>query len=100
MRKNFITDEQLYIYDQNIDSDNKIPSFMKENSTIREVLRCGLWLVDELIARDCSEVNIVALQFRAGRLSYGREPWEVHQKILREYEKLDMNCILLPSEMN
>jgi hypothetical protein len=99
-RPDFITEEDVLRWSESIDNDPKIPKFIADNETIREVMYAGLWLIDELVLKGCSEVSIVEMQFNAGRLSFGRDPWEVHQKVLRDYEKLDTNCILLPSEMN
>ena len=95
-----VSEEDILRWSANIDGNSKIPKFIADNETIREVMYSGLWLIDELVLRECSDVNIVALQFKAGKLSFGRDPWEVHQKVLRDYERLDVNCVALPSEMN
>lgn len=86
MSHKFLTDDQVLHFDQVIDQDENIPSFYKQNEVIREVCRCGLWLTDQLTQLNCPDSLIVRIQWTAGRLSFGKDPWKVHQKVLEDYK--------------
>ena len=86
MTHKYLTSDQLDQFDQLIDQDKNIPSFCKQNEVIREVCRSGIWLSYELEKLGCPESLIVRIQWTAGKLSFGKDPWKVHQKILADYQ--------------
>ncbi len=95
MEHKYLTSDQLIAFDQLIDQDKNIPSFCKQNEVIREVCRCGLWLAQELEKLNCPETLIVRIQWTAGKLSFGKDPWTVHKKILADYQN---NSLIFENE--
>lgn len=90
MRPEFITYEDIARWSKNIDNDPNIPAGLAESPIIREVCYAGLWLAEELDKMLCNEELITRMQFTAGRLSFGREPWEVAQLILEKYKSNEL----------
>lgn len=84
-RPDFITEEDIAKWDHIIDTDPAMPIAVLDEPLIREVMYAGLWLTEELIKAECSEENIFLLQFTAGQLSFGKDPWDVHQEMLDDY---------------
>jgi len=95
MEHKYLTSDQLTQFDQIIDRDQNIPSFCKTNEVLREVCRCGLWLASELDKLNCPESLIIRIQWTAGKLSFGKDPWKVHQKILADYQN---NSLIFENE--
>lgn len=87
MRPNFITEEDIVRWSNNIDNDPNIPQGLIKLALIREVCYAGLWLAEKLQKLGCSDVDITAIQFIGGKISFGRDPWEVHQTLLGDYKK-------------
>lgn len=85
-RPEFVTEEDVNRWSNNIDHDPQIGSFFKRNYSLREVLYCGLWLSEKLEKIGCPFPIIHRIQWTAGRLSFGRDPWEVHQDMLNKYK--------------
>ncbi len=86
MKPDFITEEDLARWDAQLESDPNIPAVYLEEPVIREVCRAGLWLAEELMEAQCPEALILRIQYTAGRLSFGRDPWEVVQELLHDYQ--------------
>jgi hypothetical protein len=84
-RPNFISNEDIIRWSRSIDLDKSLPSEMSKSAVIREVCFAGLWLTEELFKLNCPEIIVARIQWTAGKLSYGRDPWEIHQQILEEY---------------
>lgn len=84
-------------YDENINNDSLIPQSYKENPTIREVCRAGLWLAEELEKLGCHNILICRIQWTAGKLSFGRNIWEVHEEILEKYKN---NTLIFEEDLN
>jgi hypothetical protein len=91
MSHKFLTDDKLAIYNSIIDNDDLIPEAMKKNPIIREVCLAGLYLVEELVILGCPLQLATRIQFTAGKLSFGREPWEVHQSFIDGYQKGELS---------
>lgn len=85
-RPNFITPEDILRWTDAIDKDELIPSSLKSLTIIKEVCFAGLWLSEQLSELKCPDEIITRIQWTAGRLSYGRDIWEVHQQILQDYK--------------
>lgn len=100
MKHHFLTDEQLKKYDDNIDNDKNIPDLVKNDPTIREVCRSGLWLVEQLRQLKCPDEYVVRIQYTAGAGSFGREPWEVHMSYLQAYKDNDLEFELDLENLN
>jgi len=86
MLHKYLTNEKLAEYDSAIDDDPFIPKEYKDNFVIREVCRAGLYLCDELDILGCPMNLIIRIQYTAGKLSFGRDPWQMHLFILDEYK--------------
>ena len=85
-RPNFISTEDFSRWDKNIDTDPNIHYQISIEPIIREVLYAGLWLIEELEKLSCPYEFIARIQFAAGKLCFGRDPWEVHQSMLEKYK--------------
>lgn len=86
LRPTFVTEEDLNRWSTNIDEDKRIPQSLINSPLIREVCYAGCWLAEELEELKCPEHLIVRIQHAAGKLSFGRDIWEVHQFVLNEYK--------------
>ena len=85
-RPDSISEEDLLRWSNNIDNDPGFPKSLAASPTIREVCYAGLWLAEQLSLLDCPSEIIVRIQFTCGKLSFGRDPWEVNHMILQKYE--------------
>ena len=83
----YLTNIQLATYDLNIDNDPQLSNDIKKDPTMREVCRCGLWMIDQLKALQCPDPYIVRIQYTAGAASFGRDPWEVHREFVRLWKE-------------
>jgi hypothetical protein len=81
-----VTLDKIKKYDSNIDNDPSMPSHLKDVPVIREVCRAGQYLIEELDKLQCPESILVRIQWTAGKMSYGRDPWEIHHMILEKYK--------------
>lgn len=84
-RPEFVTHEDLERWSEIIDTDPRVPRHVAQQVLIREVCYAGLWLVEKLQDLDCPEDLIVRIQWNGGKQSFGRDTWEVHQKLLADY---------------
>lgn len=84
-RPDFVTNEDLLRWSENIDNDPRIPVGLAQTAIIREVMYAGLWLAEKLEELGCPEFLIPRIQFSAGRASFGRDTWEVCQEMLDLY---------------
>jgi hypothetical protein len=89
-RPEFITNEDIMRWSENIDNDDTLPQAVKESPVIREVCYAGLWISEELEKLGCSKELISKVQYTGGQLSFGRDPWEVHQRLLTGYKTLGL----------
>jgi len=99
-RPDFITDEDISRWSENIDNDPNLPSYMASEPTIREVCYAGLWLSEKLSELNCPDIFIQRIQYTAGRLSFGRDIWQVHQDILENFKQNKLNYEVESSELN
>ena len=84
-RPNTISNKDVERWNMAIQSDKSIPSSYKVMPNILEVCYAGSWLYEELEKVHCPEDIIVRIQYTAGKLSFGRDPWEVHSMLLEKY---------------
>lgn len=85
-RPDFVTPEDIARWSDNIDKDEKLPKSLVDLAIIREVCYCGLWLAEELDKLKCPPEIIVRIQWTAGKLSFGRDMWEIHLQMLEDYK--------------
>lgn len=99
-RPESVTEGDIERWDANIDNDPNIPEQIAKNEIIREACYAGLWLAEQLVDLKCPQEYIVRIQYTAGQLSFGREPWEVHQLLLQSYKLNDMEFEPDPDNIN
>lgn len=85
-RPSFISNVDIDRWSNLIDEDKTASPELYSSPIIREVCYAGLWLVEQLNLLKCPESIIVRIQWTAGRMSFGEDPWEVHQEILCQYK--------------
>jgi hypothetical protein len=90
LRPNFVTEDDILRWDNIINNDPIMPESLAASPTIREVCYAGLWLWDELAKLNCPDSIIVRIQDTAGRLSFGRDTWEVSAKLLESYKNNEL----------
>jgi len=90
LRPNYITEDDILRWDIIINNDPFMPESLAASPTIREVCYAGLWLWDELEKLECPEFVIVQIQEAAGRLSFGRNTWDVSAKMLENYKNNEL----------
>jgi|ERR1700723_1777779 len=89
-RPNSITNEQILRWSNNLDNDPNMQSEWLEDAIMREVCYAGQWLQEELQKLGCDEVMIVRIMYTAANLSFGRDMWEIHQRMLADYINGDL----------
>jgi len=81
MRPEFITPEDIARWDENLNNDQILKDAVGEDfykdPLVREVLYAGLWLTEELRAKNAPELFIVASQNVLGTKSFGADPWQI-----------------------
>lgn len=87
-RPNFVNNEDILRWSEKIDSD--LPSDMADNAIIREVCYAGQWLVEKLFDLKCPLDIVSRIQYTGGRLSFGKDPWAVHQELLEAYQNNEL----------
>jgi hypothetical protein len=86
-RPDFVRDEDILRWSNNIEKDPNIPPLVLSSTVLREVCYAGLYLAEELDKLKCPEEIIIRIQFTAGRLCFGRDPWEVSSYLIESYKK-------------
>lgn len=99
-RPDFVTNEDIIRWSENVDKNQNISVGMKDNPIMREVLYAGLWLDEELSKLDCPPELIVRIQYTAGRISYKRDVWKIHQNMLQAYQENTLDYEEDPAELN
>jgi hypothetical protein len=89
-RPDFVTEDDVTRWSSNIDTDPGLPKSLAASPTVREVCYAGLWLCEELEKLECPAILIVRIQDAAGRLSFGRDPWEVSFELLKRYQSNEL----------
>ena len=84
-RPDFVTNEDITRWSENIDNDPNLPEALRQQPLLREVLYAGLWLGEQLEKTDLSIENQARLRYTAGQLSFGKDPWQVHQEMWDDY---------------
>lgn len=92
-RPDFISSNDLERWDAIIDEDDVIPRALMQSPVIREVCYAGQWMLEQLENLECPFELIVRIQFEAGKMSFGNDPWTIHEQFLDGYKngKLDIS---------
>jgi hypothetical protein len=80
-----LTSDQIKLYDDIIDNDTAIADEYKNDPTVREVIRAGLYLAHQLDNMKCPHETILRIQYTAGQMSFGNDPWQVVSELLESY---------------
>jgi len=86
MRPTFITQEHIIRWNELMQQDPLFPPALFKSSIILEVCYAGLYLQEELHKLQCPEELITRIQWHGGKLSFGRDPWEIHLQLLNDYK--------------
>ena len=86
MLHHFLTDQQYQEYLTIIEQDQTTTDLIKTTPQLKEVVLAGVWLSDELKKLNCHPSLLFRIHYTAGQLSYGKDPWQVHQDILEKYK--------------
>jgi len=90
-RPSFISTDDISRWSKEIDNDDRLPKGLIESPVIREVCYAGLWLCEELEKLSCPDSLIVRIQFTAGKMSFGKDVWQVHRQFLDDYKNNKLN---------
>lgn len=85
-RPDSVTNEDIQRWSNNIDQNNHLPKELIEQPLIREVCYAGFWLAEQLEIVNCPNILIGRILWTAGKLSFGKDIWQVHQHIFEEYK--------------
>lgn len=85
-RPDFVTDEEISRWTEELENDELTPSPFKDEVLLREIIFSGMWLVEKLQDLDCPDHHIVQLQFAHGFESFGVDCWKKAEEILLAYE--------------
>lgn len=85
-RPDYVKDEDIARWSKNIESDPNIPPFILQSPVMREVCYAGLYLAEQLDELSCEDSLIAQIQFTAGRMCFGRDPWLVSDYMIKEYK--------------
>jgi hypothetical protein len=99
-RPDHITNECITRYQETIQQDPYFPKELLGVPMIMEVCYAGAYLAEKLEQLLCPEELIIRLQFHGGKLSFGRDPWEVHQQLLKDYKNDTLEYEAEPSVLN
>lgn len=89
-RPDFVTNEDITRWADNIDHDVNIPKVLSNQPLMREVMYSGLWLSERLKQLECNDELIPRIQYLAGSLAFGNDPWIVVQEVLEAYKNNDL----------
>ena len=84
-RPDYVTEEDIIRWSKIIEED-KTASVMAKSAIIREVCYAGLYLSEELAKLQCPDSLIVRIQYSAGKASFGKDGWTIHQQFLDGYK--------------
>ena len=88
-RPESVTHEDIRRWDEEINQDPEM-RLMGSFALIREVCYAGAWIADELERLMCPDEYIARIRYTVGNLSFGRDPWEVAARLLRQYKNNEL----------
>jgi hypothetical protein len=90
-RPDFVCQSDIERWDEIIESDEYMPKKFADSPELKEVVFAGIWLAEELIKLDCPDSLLVRIQYTAGMISFGRDPWDISQMLLDGYKKGELD---------
>jgi hypothetical protein len=103
MRPDFITQQDIERWDNNLAQDASLPSFIREgivHPSFRELIYSGAWLSEQLQKLGCHEILVARICYTAGQLSFGQDCWQVAQEMLQAYQNNDLEFEIDYNETN
>ena len=85
IRPDSVTREDIVRWQEIIDKDPTFPKEYLDMALLMGVCYAGCYLVEKLQLLECPEHLITRIQWTAGKLSFGKDPWEVHEQMLNDY---------------
>lgn len=90
-RPDFVVDEDVERWSENIDNDPNMPKVYADNLIMREIMYAGMWLAEQLEKEGCNKILIAQLQYTAGALCFGNpDVWQVMQDMLDAYKNNEL----------
>lgn len=93
-RPDFITDEDIARWTKDIEDDSEndpeLYEQLSQHPDLKETCFAGLYLVEELDKLQCPGELIFRIQFTAGKMSVGRDPWDISVYILEKYKNNEL----------
>ncbi len=91
MRPNDISDEDIQRWNSIIENDKAhiTDVVIKETYNRPEVIEvclAGLWMAEQLSEMGVEDETIYEIQYQAGRLSVGRDPWEISKFFIESFK--------------
>jgi len=99
-RPSFVTDEDIKRWSKELDESPHLDKTMIKSAVIREVCFAGLWLAEQLEKLGCPDSLIIRIQYSAGKVSFGKDVWEIHQQFLDGYTKNELDFEPEPGNLN
>jgi hypothetical protein len=87
-RPNNITQEDIARWDKIINEE--LPETIANNVFFKEVCYAGQWLGEQLKLLGCHDDYAIRIVYTAGKLSYGRDTWEISSMLLNSYERNEL----------
>jgi hypothetical protein len=84
-RPDYITEEDIKRWTE-IFSNDPIMKNIKMGPVFIEVCFAGQYLREKLEQLSCADELIVRICYTAGKMSFGRDPWDVSDLLLKKYE--------------
>lgn len=89
-RPDFITDEQIAAWDDNIENDEALLETLSydliNRPEIKEVLYAGLWVAEELTKMGYDSTTVTDIQYAHGRQSFGNDTWQIAKIFVDAYK--------------
>jgi hypothetical protein len=85
-RPEYVTNEDIFRWDEKIDEDPNMSPAMRDSPIVREVCYAGQWMAEKLTELNCPDHLIGRMMWTAGELCFGRkDPWAIHQEVLNSF---------------
>lgn len=89
-RPNYISNEDIKRWEKNLKEDKITSPYTRNNPILREVCYANIFLREKLEQLNCPEELILRINFTAGKMSFGRDPWGIAEFLLEKYEKNEL----------
>ena len=98
-RPNTVTDEDIARWSEIINNEEELFK-LSSSEIMKELMFAGLWLEEELQARDCPEKLLGRIQIAAGKYAFGRDVWEACKEMLEMFINNELKFEIESAELN